>query len=203
MDDKEKDLRKTIKSGILSKDRRDFLYKSGLFSVASTFGLSFFTGCSNSDDMEPDLTGDDNPGDDSTGNDNDPDNGGNTGDDSTGNDDNPDNGGSDDDGISIDGNQVTIDLNIQSDLKIVGGWLLIAEAQVLVVKVGENDFNALTSVCTHQGCDTNWSYQNNTFTCACHGSQFSSSGNVESGPAQSSLESYSVQLSGDLLTISK
>lgn len=164
----------TNQSGKLTKSRREFIEKSGLTAALTMFGIGFFTSCSNSDDMEP--TG------------------------STGTPMNPGTGSGT--GISVSGNKITVDLSIQKDLNADGGWLLITNGKTLVSKVG-SEFIALTSVCTHSGCDTNWSFSNATYNCACHGSKFDTQGNVVSGPATQPLKVYDTAVSGNILTITK
>jgi hypothetical protein len=48
------------------------------------------------------------------------------------------------------------------------------------------------SVCTHQGC-TITGYQNQTYVCPCHGSQFNTNGGVVAGPAVAALRRVTVQ----------
>jgi Rieske Fe-S protein len=59
---------------------------------------------------------------------------------------------------------------------------------------------ALSATCTHQNCTITGQY-NQDFVCPCHGSMFSASGQVLSGPAPRALTRYQTQLSGDVLTI--
>ncbi|SEG44321.1 ubiquinol-cytochrome c reductase iron-sulfur subunit [Algoriphagus boritolerans] len=105
-------------------------------------------------------------------------------------------------GITIAGNTITINLSIQSALNTSGNWLLIQNARTLVANVN-GSFVALTSVCTHSGCDRNWTFGNNRFTCTCHGSIFDPSGNVLQGPATQPLTQFGTQVSGTTLTITK
>jgi len=105
-------------------------------------------------------------------------------------------------GISISGNTIQIDLTKQSGLSTVGGWLLIVDAQTLVVNVG-GVYRAMTSVCTHSACDRNWTFTNSKFTCTCHGSEFDTSGNVLQGPANQPLRSFATSLTGSSLTVTK
>ncbi|OOG73775.1 ubiquinol-cytochrome c reductase iron-sulfur subunit [Algoriphagus sp. A40] len=105
-------------------------------------------------------------------------------------------------GIVFSGNTISIDLSIQSRLKTSGNWLLIENARTLVVNVN-GSYTALDSVCTHQGCATNWTFSVDRFTCACHGSQFDPSGRVLNGPAMSPLTQYSTQVNGNKLTITR
>ncbi|HSJ67015.1 MAG TPA: Rieske (2Fe-2S) protein [Anditalea sp.] len=108
-----------------------------------------------------------------------------------------------DNGITINGNTINIDLTKASSLKAAGGWMLITDAQLLVVNVGTNSYNALTSICTHSQCDRNWTFTNTVFTCTCHGSRFNTSGGVVAGPATAALRSFGTSLSDEILTITK
>ncbi|WP_144607132.1 QcrA and Rieske domain-containing protein [Algoriphagus algorifonticola] len=161
------------KSGNLSSSRREFLEKSGSIAVMSLFGLGFFTACSSSDDMDPQQPPQTPP---------------------------PTSGGSN--GITVSGNTVRIDLDVQTGLKTSGAWLLVVDAQTLVVNVN-GSYNALTSVCTHTGCDRNWTFGSNKFVCSCHGSEFDTNGNVLKGPANQPLRSFSTSLNNNILTITK
>lgn len=105
-------------------------------------------------------------------------------------------------GITISGNTITINLSIQSALNSSGNWLLIENARTLVANVN-GSFVALTSVCTHSGCDKNWTFGNSRFTCTCHGSVFDPSGRVLQGPATAPLTQFGTQVSGTTLTVTK
>lgn len=106
-------------------------------------------------------------------------------------------------GITVSGSTVSIDLGQVTGLNTAGGWLLIISAQLLVVNVGENAFNALTSVCTHSRCDKDWQFASNVFTCTCHGSRFGIDGRVLTGPADRALTRFSTSLNNNILTINK
>jgi cytochrome b6-f complex iron-sulfur subunit len=161
------------KTGKLTDARRAFLKKAGSLAVMSTFGVAFFTSCTDSEDNTPNTpTGSNNTA-----------------------------GTGTDSGITVANNLVTIDLDKVSALNSAGGWLLITQASLLVVNTGSNNFNALTSVCTHSGCDRNWAFGNNVFTCTCHNSRFSINGNLLSGPASGDLRSFATALNNKILTI--
>lgn len=115
---------------------------------------------------------------------------------------NPNPPGSSPSGIVFSGNTITIDLSVQTRLKTSGNWLLIENARTLVVNVN-GSFTALSAVCTHEGCTTNWTFSVDRFTCTCHGSQFDPSGRVLNGPAKSPLTQYSTQVNGNKLTITR
>ncbi|UJP64276.1 QcrA and Rieske domain-containing protein [Mongoliitalea daihaiensis] len=104
-------------------------------------------------------------------------------------------------GVQFENNVLTIDLSQVSGLANAGGWVLANQARVLVANVGGNQFSALTSVCTHSGCDRNWSFANSVFTCSCHNSRFNVDGSVINGPATRPLQSFPVSRDGNILTI--
>jgi Rieske Fe-S protein len=63
-----------------------------------------------------------------------------------------------------------------------------------------NGLYAMTTTCTHQGCDLvsgTISTSSHTITCACHGSVFTFSGDVQAGPAARPLMHFKVDLATD------
>jgi cytochrome b6-f complex iron-sulfur subunit len=118
----------------------------------------------------------------------------------------PDTGGSNNppssnNGINVTAEAVTVDLAIASALATEGGWTLVTSAKVLIVNMGNNNFSALTSVCTHSQCDRNWTFNNNVFTCTCHGSRFNTNGSVVNGPATQPLSPYPATVTNNVLTV--
>ncbi len=53
---------------------------------------------------------------------------------------------------------------------------------------------ALYVVCTHLGCLFQWSPTETRFSCPCHGSQFSRTGEYLAGPAPRSLDSFIIRI---------
>jgi Rieske Fe-S protein len=47
----------------------------------------------------------------------------------------------------------------------------------------DGGLHAISSVCTHMGCDVGWNDQNKVWACPCHGSRFAPAGDVINGPA--------------------
>lgn len=107
--------------------------------------------------------------------------------------------------IQVDGNTITIDLEQPevAGLRSAGGWLLINQANTLVVNVDGDVIRAFTSVCTHAQCSDSWDFNSNEFICNCHFSTFDTSGRVTSGPATQDLEEYSVSRDVNIVTIVK
>ena len=55
-------------------------------------------------------------------------------------------------------------------------------------------------MCTHEGCPVT-GFQNQTFVCPCHGSEYNTSGRVVKGPAVNSLREFATTFAGNVLTI--
>jgi cytochrome b6-f complex iron-sulfur subunit len=72
----------------------------------------------------------------------------------------------------------------------------LREQQIYVVRTAEG-FTALSAVCTHLGCITEWRPDDNLIACPCHGSRFNRDGNKVAGPAPRPLVHFSVQLAAD------
>jgi len=62
-------------------------------------------------------------------------------------------------------------------------------------------FTALSAICTHLGCITQWNPDSEQIACPCHGSRFRKDGTVAHGPAPRPLEHFALRLTpeGDLL----
>jgi cytochrome b6-f complex iron-sulfur subunit len=99
-----------------------------------------------------------------------------------------------------DGNSMIIDLTDPdySSLTSSGGSLVVDN--IMIINTGAG-FIALSSVCTHQGCQVTYNHSNGNLPCPCHGSLFSTSGSVLNGPASEPLQKYNVTQDGDILTI--
>ena len=107
----------------------------------------------------------------------------------------PDNGNGDPQDTTI-----TIDLTSSnnSSLANAGGFKVVDD--VIIINTGDG-FIALSSLCTHQGCQISYDHGSGDLPCPCHGSVFSTSGSVLQGPASSALKKYTVVQEGDILTI--
>lgn len=79
----------------------------------------------------------------------------------------------------------------------VDGWKIQNErASAWVVLNSDGTLTAFSPLCTHLGCAYQWNSQQKQFSCPCHGSKFSLSGKVISGPAPRSLDRYSTRMEG-------
>ena len=99
---------------------------------------------------------------------------------------------------------VTVTISSSSALAKTGSAAIVnfTSGSLLVDHPSDNTFNAMSAICTHQGCTVN-SYDSGSsqFVCPCHGSRFDLSGKVVQGPAGSNLQIYQTQFSNNVLTI--
>ena len=61
----------------------------------------------------------------------------------------------------------------------------------------ENDYRAISAMCTHLNCIADWKQDKNQFFCSCHGSIFSQNGNNIAGPAPKPLSWHPLSLAFD------
>lgn len=92
-------------------------------------------------------------------------------------------------GVTINGNTMTLTVGQNPSLSQSNGMVLVSQRSVLVVRVAANQYQALSSVCTHQACTVS-TFDGSRLTCPCHGSQFSTSGAVTKGPAATALRAF-------------
>lgn len=98
---------------------------------------------------------------------------------------------------------ILIDLSLgdYSVLNNTGGSKIVSG--IIVVNTANSGFVALSASCTHEGAQINFSSKSNNLQCPSHGSVFSLTGSVITGPAAIALKSYKVSRSGNILTITE
>jgi menaquinol-cytochrome c reductase iron-sulfur subunit len=80
------------------------------------------------------------------------------------------------------------------------GWKTRKEKDsAWVVLNDDGTFTAFSPLCTHLGCAYQWSAQERQFSCPCHGSAFSATGAVLSGPAPRPLDRFATKIEGSRL----
>jgi len=72
----------------------------------------------------------------------------------------------------------------------------ILDQQVYIVRMSAG-FYAVSAVCTHLGCITQWKPEENQIACPCHGSKFTREGAKVSGPAPRALPHFAVRVAPD------
>jgi len=82
------------------------------------------------------------------------------------------------------------------DLYPVNSVTFLQGQQVYIVRT-EAGFYAVSAVCTHLGCITQWKPEANMIVCPCHGSKFQPDGKKIDGPAPRSQPHYAINLTAD------
>ncbi len=96
---------------------------------------------------------------------------------------------------------IDISLSENAVLNNTGGSKVVSG--IIVVNTASNGFVALAASCTHEGTQITFSSRSNNLQCPSHGSVFSLTGSVLTGPAAIALKSYKVSRSGNILTITE
>jgi len=82
------------------------------------------------------------------------------------------------------------------DLYPVHSVTFLQDQQVYIVRVPEG-FYAVSAVCTHLGCVTQWKPEAGMIACPCHGSKFQADGTKIDGPAPRPLPHFAISLTAD------
>ncbi len=82
------------------------------------------------------------------------------------------------------------------DLYPLNSVTFLQDQQVYIVRA-DGGFYAVSAVCTHLGCVTQWKAEANMIACPCHGSKFTPEGKKIEGPAPRPLPHYSITLTAD------
>lgn len=84
--------------------------------------------------------------------------------------------------------QGAVTIKVSDFPSLVSTGVLVAVApERAVMRTGATTFLALSTVCTHQGCDADVVDNGTIVSCSCHGSRFDKNGNVLNGPAEQPL----------------
>lgn len=82
------------------------------------------------------------------------------------------------------------------DLYPVHSVTFIQDQEVYIVRMPQG-FYAVSAVCTHLGCVTQWKPDAEIIACPCHGSKFKPDGAKIEGPAPRPLPHFSISLTDD------
>ena len=82
------------------------------------------------------------------------------------------------------------------DLYPVHSVTILQDQQVYIVRMPEG-FYAVSAICTHLGCVTQWKPETDQIACPCHGSKFKADGTKIEGPAPRPLPHFAISLTAD------
>jgi Rieske Fe-S protein len=103
------------------------------------------------------------------------------------------------------GNSSTVILAINLATQILAVNEFVADKGVIVIRTATGNtaasFSAFSSVCPHAGSTVTYNKNNTSFNCAAHGSNFSNTGAVTSGPSASGLTKMTIEIAGSTLNI--
>ncbi len=76
----------------------------------------------------------------------------------------------------------------------------LRDQQVFIVRTADG-FHAISTICTHLGCITEWKPEDSLIECPCHGSKFNRDGEKVAGPAPRPLAHFAISLTpeGELM----
>ncbi|MDZ4823557.1 MAG: Rieske (2Fe-2S) protein [Flavobacteriales bacterium] len=86
-----------------------------------------------------------------------------------------------------------------SPRKFVAVRITQSEFPIVLYKVSENEFVALSTECSHNSCEVR--PYDTLLVCPCHGSEFSTTGKVQSPPADSDLKQFKTSTDSEYITI--
>ena len=95
----------------------------------------------------------------------------------------------------------TLDLTTSANASLNTNGGYVYSHGVIIAKTVSGNYVAVSQACTHDGVSVKYDSTNDQFHCDAHGSNFSDSGAVTMGPANSALRQYNTSLSGTSLRI--
>ena len=84
----------------------------------------------------------------------------------------------------------------QSDDFAPDSVTFLEDGRLFVFRRPEGVF-AISSICTHLGCNVRWNAERGGFDCPCHGSSFDKNGRNVAGPAPRPLKWFELSLNAD------
>lgn len=105
-----------------------------------------------------------------------------------------------DDTTSVASGNVDFTVDVSSGSLAQNGGFMVTQG-IVIARTLAGVFIAVSASCTHEGTTLNYNSSGDKFVCPNHGSQFSSTGTVTQGPANSNLTQYQTSLNGNTLRI--
>jgi len=91
--------------------------------------------------------------------------------------------------------QIVLSFREHRELSRVGGSQVIESprGKLIVARVDESSFVALSAICTHKGCEVEYRANAKEFVCPCHGARYGLDGLVRRGPAKKPLAQFNAE----------
>ena len=95
----------------------------------------------------------------------------------------------------------TVTVTASGGLATAGGAALIQSSlgSFLAFRSSQTSVTVLTATCTHEGCTVDH-FNGQLYVCPCHGSKYTTGGQVANGPANRALTQFPATLAGDTVT---
>ena len=77
----------------------------------------------------------------------------------------------------------------------------VPQGQFHLARLEDGGLLALSKRCTHLGCSVPWDEKKKQFVCPCHGSSFSLSGDVLTGPAPRPLDTLPLRIENGIVKV--
>lgn len=95
----------------------------------------------------------------------------------------------------------TLDLSDPSNSYLANDGGSLYRNGVIIGKINNQNYAAVSQTCTHQGTTIQFELSNNRFHCPNHDSNFTLNGEVINGPATRNLQRLNTYLNGNMLRI--
>lgn len=79
----------------------------------------------------------------------------------------------------------------------------LGDEPAILIRTPEGELRAFSAVCTHLGCTVTYQPESKIIWCPCHNGIFDLHGRNIGGPPPRPLAEYKVNLSGDMIVVSK
>ena len=91
-----------------------------------------------------------------------------------------------------------------SDFKANSGKIVkFGSRPVLLIRVDETEWRAMSAVCTHLNCTVQYQQASHQIWCACHNGFYDLNGRVVSGPPPRPLEQFTVHVRGEEVVVAR
>lgn len=95
----------------------------------------------------------------------------------------------------------SLDLTTSANAALKNNGGFVVSQNIIVARTSAGAYIAVQQSCTHASYPLEYQSGNHRFYCGYHGSNFSESGAVINGPAQTALTVYKTTLTGNLLRV--